>query len=405
MKKSAIIFVICIILAILAGILIWQLYFQSNRSTDYIENLSDNTASVDATGLEMIDLDDTQTISECEAEPAKEYSAYNLSLLNEQKDIESSYVTDFFNGFNHFWIDENGILWGTGYNEYGQLGGGAELELIMHSTPVKIAENVIHISCDTNHRFLLFLTSDHKLYGLGSNCESVLLEKTLVDEQYNPQMNTVSEPKLLMENIYYVSAGMGHVCVLTDDGDAYWWGRILVTTATYYDYNSAWSYITYEPKLMVENAKYVIAGPSCAAAIDNDNNLWMWGNNTWGQCGVEAEDDWIWEPVMVRENVEMVWLENLTTFENTLDTSNWLKGDSYMNPLNNYDYFYTTFIRTVQGDMMACGIDLPGERKTVEEFGDICLLPGETLEDSEIGDIEDFFTHDYSPEFLPITIK
>ena len=167
MKKSAIIFVICIILAILAGILIWQLYFQSNRSTDYIENLSDNTASVDATGLEMIDLDDTQTISECEAEPAKEYSAYNLSLLNEQKDIESSYVTDFFNGFNHFWIDENGILWGTGYNEYGQLGGGAELELIMHSTPVKIAENVIHISCDTNHRFLLFLTSDHKLYGLG----------------------------------------------------------------------------------------------------------------------------------------------------------------------------------------------------------------------------------------------
>lgn len=50
------------------------------------------------------------------------YPTDDLQALNWQKDAKSSYITDRFTGFNHYYIDENGTLWGTGENDSWQLG-------------------------------------------------------------------------------------------------------------------------------------------------------------------------------------------------------------------------------------------------------------------------------------------
>ena len=43
------------------------------------------------------------------------------------------------------------------------------------------------------------------------------------------------------------------------------------------------------PHLMLENAKYISSGDTTMAAITNDNELYTWGNNFWGQCGIDPK--------------------------------------------------------------------------------------------------------------------
>lgn len=342
------------------------------------------------------------------SEPLPQYYTDNKDNLYNQKDIDSSYVRNFYNGINHFWIDEENVLWGTGYNNYGQLGNGYDSEMIWHTDPIEIAENVMHFSCDMNGRFLLFLTDDKKLYGIGANCECVLMEPYLDSEEYNPTINIVTEPKLLMENIIYASAGLGNVSVLQENGDVFWWGKISVTTATQYDpVHKNNMFMEREPRLMIDNGRYVVSGLSCVAAIDNDNNLWMWGNNTWGQCATESVEDWIKDPLKVADNIEMVWPEYLSSLKNEIDEDHISNQNGVdINPYSLLcSYPYNTFIRTKDGSFMVCGIDIGENEKTVEEFGDIYLLPGEKLEDVGIDYDGDFFTHNYSIDFLPIQIK
>ena len=55
-------------------------------------------------------------------------------------------------------IDENGVLWGCGNNNYGQLGQGTQ-DVEFHSEMVKIAENVVHVD-DSQSGFVIWLTED-----------------------------------------------------------------------------------------------------------------------------------------------------------------------------------------------------------------------------------------------------
>ena len=44
---------------------------------------------------------------------------------------------------NHFFIDDDKVLWGYGRNSYGQLGIGRVDDLeVLYQEPIKIAENV-----------------------------------------------------------------------------------------------------------------------------------------------------------------------------------------------------------------------------------------------------------------------
>lgn len=80
--------------------------------------------------------------------------------------IEDFYTTNTGYPLNLYHIDEDNILWGCGRNEYGQLGQGTQ-DYDFHEEMLKIADKVMHVDY-SQHGFAIFLTKDHKLYGMGT---------------------------------------------------------------------------------------------------------------------------------------------------------------------------------------------------------------------------------------------
>jgi len=53
--------------------------------------------------------------------PAPAFFAYDISAteLGEEPALEDLYITNRITRFNHFYIDDSGVLWACGNNEYG----------------------------------------------------------------------------------------------------------------------------------------------------------------------------------------------------------------------------------------------------------------------------------------------
>lgn len=322
----------------------------------------------------------------------------DLQALNLQKDAESSYITERFTGFNHYYIDEKGTLWGTGGNDMWQLGIPKESDVhnLEHSytEPVKIAEHVIHVDASVNSVFVIWLTEEGNLYGLGANTYGVLRMPMAENEMLNPWSNLASEPQLLMENVVYASAGRESVSVLTKDGKVWWWGLFQATTGT----SAPEKIHSQKPLLMMEHARYTVCGFDTAAAIDEDNNLWLWGCNVWGQCGTDGKDgkDYLIEPYMAEADVEMVWPDFLSSRQNIFDVDAWMHMNPYNDSATGCIYSYTTFIRKTDGNYYACGIDLGHDTKSVGYYGDLFI---------ENTDNPENYIRNYSTDFLLIDVK
>lgn len=313
------------------------------------------------------------------------YVPENISYKNwtDEFDITQCYITNKVVGQNQYYIDENHILWGCGRNDCGQLGLNHPEDTNnsenVYTDYQKIAENVVHVDCSVNSYFVVYLTESGDLYGIGENLYGVLLNEIGPDDELNPWLNIVYKPKLLMSDVAYVSTGKDSIAALKNNGEAYWWGTFLNTSATdpfvlpmRYD----------KPHLMVDHAKFVSCGDLTAAAVTEDNTLYTWGNNLWGQCGVESEDDYVYEAQKVAENVIMAWTEEIM-FNAPID---------YWEPYWAFNYGYSydnTFILKEDDQMYACGKNIGNQKKTLHMSGD--------LEQDE--------TAVYSTQFLPIRIE
>lgn len=229
--------------------------------------------------------------------------------------ITKCYITNKVIGPNRFYIDENHILWGCGRNESGQLGinhpEDTDNTETYYTDYIKIAENVVHVDCSVNGYFMIYLTENGDLYGVGDNLDGILLND--VEEQAHLievpiGQNIQYTPKLLMSDVSYASTGMYSIAVLKNNGDVYWWGR----TYGLSQIDVADDPMVYTtPHLMLSNAKYVSCGDFTAAATTNDNELYTWGSNFWGQCGIPTEEECVPEATKVSDDVLMVWPETM----------------------------------------------------------------------------------------------
>lgn len=281
--------------------------------------------------------------------------------LKEPFSIKDYYITNCHTASNHFFIDEQGTLWGSGSNEYGQLGTGSYGVGERQEEPIKIAEHVVSVDASWNDYFCIYLTENGELYGMGLNFEGLIFES---EEEIIPI------PTLLMEDVAYAKAARESIAVLQTDKTAWWWGQYKpILVRMYAD----------KPMKIMENCKYITTGVYTGAAISEDDELYTWGYNAFGECGVEVilDDVFVKTPVKVLDDVKMVWVDRIS-FGNFIDDS-----------LEFWDGYYphNVFVLREDGSIQAVG----------KGFGD-----KEQISENEEGTDEMI---PYSDVFVPIQIK
>lgn len=260
-------------------------------------------------------------------------------------DIEEHYITSTGDPSNVYYIDENKTLWGWGENTYGQLGQGTK-DNTYHEEMVKIAENVVHVDF-SQKGFVIYLTTDHKLYGLGNSGCGALQQYDSFDWKrylnYGLETYSVETPYLLMEDVIYARCGKDDVVCMTQDGAVWTWGTMYVNGSY------PWGTVNYieKPIKILENAVLVTGGWFHHAALLEDGTLWTWGYNLAGNCGV-ADSPVVAEPVKVEEDVVMVWTG---TMQYNIDCFDYISGLDLEYPRQHEN----TLIKKSDGSYLICG--------------------------------------------------
>lgn len=217
---------------------------------------------------------------------------------------------------------------------------------------------------------MIYITGDNQLYGLGGNPAGILQQSTK-DELNSTYMNVVTEPVLLMENVVYAKCGYSSVILLTGDKDVYVLGNK--------DYVSFSDNTFYEPQKVMENAKYVTSFLNTYAVIDEDDNLWTWGDNRLGQCGAGFFSAQIQTPWKVMEHVQCVWM-----------------GSVSFNSAQQVQTQDNLIVLTTDGDFYGCGEGI-GTQKYIGGINDLDtvqeVVASETLQKISI------------QEFIPLSVS
>lgn len=263
-----------------------------------------------------------------EAETQEDSEQLDISL-----NIKEYYISNTGNPSNLYYIDENNILWGSGRNEYGQLGQGTQ-DYEFYSDMIKIAENVIHVDYSQTG-FTIFLTKDNQLYGMGNAGTGALLQYGGFDwtRYTNGENYAVTTPILLMENVAYARCGRDDVVCQKEDG-----------------------------------------------------TVWTWGDNSAGNCGV-ADLFVVSKPTMVAEDVAMVWTDlaidsypQPNEEDIAMAWTGKLKYNSEYNHIAEFNdiypkYLNNTVIRKTDGSYWVCGENVGTQEKLVSGIeGDYSIV-------------------------------
>lgn len=302
----------------------------------------------------------SQTESDTQTEEAAGYSfnagdLYDIRL--DAQTIEDYYMKSCGDQFNLYTIDEDGVLWGSGHNEYAQIGlGYADEEF--HEKKSKIAEHVVHVDYSQKD-FVVYLTEEGKLYGLGNDSTYMLLQHTEmpVEDLAYPTKRYVTSPALLLEDVSYARCGRDDVVALKKDGTVWTWGMI-------WNYQSTGYCITM-PQQILTDVKMITGGWFNHAALKEDGTLWTWGYNFSGNCGTDKAT-MIETPVQVAEDVQRVWTGLLNYSAKEDDITD-------MEEFGN-DYVDNTIIEKTDGTFYACGMGVGDKSVVLPQYYEVSEL-------------------------------
>ena len=302
----------------------------------------------------------SQTESDTQTEEETGYSfdagdLYDMRL--DAQTIEDYYMKSCGDQFNLYTIDEDGVLWGSGHNEYAQIGlGYADEEF--HEKKSKIAEHVVHVDYSQKD-FVVYLTEEGKLYGLGNDSTYMLLQHTEmpVEDLAYPTKRYVTSPALLLEDVSYARCGRDDVVALKKDGTVWTWGMI-------WNYQSTGYCITM-PQQILTDVKMITGGWFNHAALKEDGTLWTWGYNFSGNCGTDKAT-MIETPVQVAEDVQRVWTGLLNYSAKEDDITD-------MEEFGN-DYVDNTIIEKTDGTFYACGMGVCDKSVVLPQYYEVSEL-------------------------------
>lgn len=259
---------------------------------------------------------------------------------------QNEYQTKVGEGTKYEIID--GKLYGCGWNDWGQLGQGTVEDIsILHEDPILIADSVVHV--DTcNNGTTVFLNDKGQLYGIGNNISGQLGVPIGETERYNRDEKFVTTPTLITDNVKYVVVGSDFIVILKRDGNLYVMGDdnkgqlgdgpAESNVEGHYIYG--YTPFSYEPKHVMGGVSYIACGNNTIAAIRNNGELWMWGDNTYGQVGNKivgpkgssTTNFSVTKPYLTMKQVKNVRFEGdfeTTVFAETLSSETYVWGEGY----------------------------------------------------------------------------
>eukprot|EP00457_Paulinella_chromatophora_P000307 gb/GEZN01000307.1/.p1 GENE.gb/GEZN01000307.1/~~gb/GEZN01000307.1/.p1 ORF type:complete len:1585 (+),score=211.01 gb/GEZN01000307.1/:87-4841(+) len=143
------------------------------------------------------------------------------------KEVVNLNVTGADGGSHHtcFWTDE-GDLYVTGSNSYGQLGLGSQVESKLIpakvTEPSEIQSNVIQVSCGEEFTMVLLKNGSVYVMGRGSDGQLGIGPGGLDGKTVPVRVNWFSD---INTKIVSVNAGSYHSAAITEDGKVFVWGR------------------------------------------------------------------------------------------------------------------------------------------------------------------------------------
>ena len=197
----------------------------------------------------------------------------------------------------------DGKLFGFGYNKYGELGIGNDIN---QSRPVECEEypeDVVDIKCGHNHTIIL--TSNNEVYSCGANYSGQLGMQIPNIYGPSPVFKKIEE----LTNIIRIESGVTH-CLCID----------IHYNLFVFGYNE-------EGQLGLETDTtsncFPIKHPSLSNIIDvskggnhtfvktSNNEIYAFGSNKFSQLGIKTEDDKQLTPIRVFEDNEDIWFSNI----------------------------------------------------------------------------------------------
>lgn len=180
-------------------------------------------------------------------------------------------------------LASDGTAYAWGSNSFGMLGDGTKTS---SNTPVKVlmpnGVRFAAVSAGWNH--VVALSTDGKIYTWGSNAYGQL---------GTDDVDAVLSPTPIQfhptEKIVAVEAGNSFSLALTEEGTVYAWG-----SNTKGELGVPCEELTHtEIPRKIETLSQVTvtsihAGSATAAAIGADGKVWLWGDNSDGQCGASS---------------------------------------------------------------------------------------------------------------------
>ncbi len=180
-------------------------------------------------------------------------------------------------------LREDGSLWSFGYNYYGQLGDGTNVN---KNNPVRMSDLADVVSLVSSSAHNLAVRSDGTVWAWGINGYGQLGDGTKANQHTPVQVKDPSDLTGFLTGVVQVAAGDLYSMALKSDGTVWAWG---------YNYSGQLGDGTYIGKTVPVQVKgssgylggvvAIAAGGSHSVALRSDGTVWTWGTRDYAVLG------------------------------------------------------------------------------------------------------------------------
>ena len=177
-------------------------------------------------------------------------------------------------------LKNDGTVWAWGDNSFDQLGVDSAITAAIY-TPVQVSGLSGITAISTAYSHILALKTDGTVWAWGDNSHGQLgIDKNITTQSYIPVQI------LGLTNITAISAGWNYTIALKNDGTVWALGD---NSHCQLGVDKAITTDRYTPMQVsgLSNITAISAGGAFTIALKDDETVWAWGDNYFGQLGVD----------------------------------------------------------------------------------------------------------------------